>query len=254
MHNFIERNFGVSAILGILAALCIGFVAGIWSAESKDIVGAMGNVLGGIVGALGAAVAVYLTFEGQRKIERDKVQALIKALWNDACCLQDLAYREAQWWKNELKDSRFGATEERLLDHFESVVLDNNLHRIGDIPDRIVDALLVMRSWTNVVKSAHKSFYACEDKIFEHVKIGKLSEKEGNDRLRLNKKKTFDGLCRVSVAARAAALLLDPAHAFEKERQATYSSEEWAVRGPELLAMNEFTDAILRAMQAGKNI
>lgn len=254
MAKFIPRNSSFSAALGILVGLCGGFLVGLWYSESKDITGALGGVIGGIIGALGAAIAVHLTFEEQRRVQKDVNQALIKALWNDACCLQDLSYREARWWERELQDHRFGATEERLFDHLESVVLESNLHRIGDIPDRAADALLAMRSAITVVRSAHRTFYAMEDKIIEHVASKKLSQEEGYRRLHVNKMATFRGLCRVSVAARLAAHLLDTDQAYQKEREATFSPEEWKKRGPEIEEMNEFADQILERRRTGEDI
>ena len=42
-----------------------------------EIVGAVATVLGGVIGALGAALAVYLTLTGQRKEDRERIHSAV---------------------------------------------------------------------------------------------------------------------------------------------------------------------------------
>jgi hypothetical protein len=56
---------GVGLICGLFTALC--------SASTGEIAAALGSVVGGIIGALGAAAAVYLTLKVQRDDETEKV-------------------------------------------------------------------------------------------------------------------------------------------------------------------------------------
>jgi hypothetical protein len=58
--------------LGIIVAvpLLIGFVTALVNSKSGEIVGALGSVIGGVIGAGGAALAVALTLLGERREER----------------------------------------------------------------------------------------------------------------------------------------------------------------------------------------
>jgi hypothetical protein len=65
-----------NGLLGI--ALLVGgiilafFLATLADAKPGEIAGALGSVVGGIFGALGAAFAVYLTLKGQREDETER--------------------------------------------------------------------------------------------------------------------------------------------------------------------------------------
>lgn len=251
MNIFIPQNLASAILLFILIVPAWIFLAFLFQTEAKDVAGALGNVVGGIIGALGAALAVYFTFEGQRRDTKDSNDRLRKAFWNDVCCVQVHAFVEAQWWKKEMLDTRFGATQPRLLDHLESAVLENNLDRIGDIPARASDSLLVMRSGITAVKAMHNVFYDSEDVIIRMAKGGTMSKDDAVKAMNANKAKIFHGLCKVSTEARQAALILDEGGIFEKERRASFSEEEWSKREPEFREMNEFADAILDRRRKG---
>jgi hypothetical protein len=217
----------------------------------------MGEFIGGLIGgAIGAAASItvwVLAYRHERTREDASKLALKKALWTDVCSVQDLAYKEAEWWRREMKDQRFGATEERLSGHIQSAVFENNLNRITDIPIQAADALLAMRAALLIVQDAHKVFYSYEEKIIDHVESKKLTEQDGNAALQMNKAKTFHGLCRVAMGARQASLLLDEGGSFEKERQKSFSSEEWAIRGQEYRTMNAALDGMLNLQREGKS-
>lgn len=246
-----SKNLAVGVAIGIFVATLMGFVAGLPSVEAKDVAGVFAGVLGGILGALGAAGAVYLTFEGQRRIVQDANQALIKALWNDATSLLRVAHGEAQWWRREADDQRIGATQSRLLDHFDLAVFDANLHRIGDIPIRAADSLLTLRSHIALTKSMHKAFYDVEDRILSSVRKVDMPQDEAMHTLRVNKIRIFEGLARIAAAARNAARALDPDGTYDAERRATFSPEEWEIVGPEFERANDFADQMLERQRAG---
>jgi hypothetical protein len=48
------------------------------SVSAGDLAGAIASILGGIIGAAGAALAVYLTIAGQRKDDTEKVEAALR--------------------------------------------------------------------------------------------------------------------------------------------------------------------------------
>jgi hypothetical protein len=54
-----------------------GFIAALFDSHAGEIAGALGNILGGTIGALGSAAAVYIMLKGQRDEEAEKVSAAI---------------------------------------------------------------------------------------------------------------------------------------------------------------------------------
>jgi hypothetical protein len=64
----------------LLAAFMVivgGFVVALWDSKAGEIAGALGNILGGTIGALGSAAAVYIMLKGQRDEEAEKVSAAV---------------------------------------------------------------------------------------------------------------------------------------------------------------------------------
>lgn len=59
----------------ILILAC--FVAALMGSHAGEVAGALGNIIGGAIGALGAAAAVYLTLKAQRDDETEKVSAAV---------------------------------------------------------------------------------------------------------------------------------------------------------------------------------
>jgi len=68
-----QRNtfVGIAILVGGLI-LCVFFTK-LCTSTDGEIAAALGSVVGGIIGALGAAVAVYLTITGQQKDETEKI-------------------------------------------------------------------------------------------------------------------------------------------------------------------------------------
>lgn len=59
--------------IGIFLLIFCVFVSSLFDSHPGEIAGATGAVVGGTIGALGAALAVYLTLTGQRTVETEKV-------------------------------------------------------------------------------------------------------------------------------------------------------------------------------------
>ena len=75
-----DNRRNIIAFVGIAAvstALVVGFLAALMSANSVEIAGALGSVVGGTIGALGSAAAVYIMLQGQRDDEIEKVSAAV---------------------------------------------------------------------------------------------------------------------------------------------------------------------------------
>jgi hypothetical protein len=73
----------VSLLIGV-AILCV-FVTSLFDARSGEIAAALGSVVGGIIGAMGAGLAVYLTLRGQRQEEIEKVSSAILSEISELC-------------------------------------------------------------------------------------------------------------------------------------------------------------------------
>src|SRR5690348_13086787 len=69
------RNTNLFVGLGLFfgVAIICGFFAALLDSGAGEVAGALGNVVGGAIGALGAAAAVYLTLRVQRDEEISKV-------------------------------------------------------------------------------------------------------------------------------------------------------------------------------------
>ena len=63
-------------VIGV-AVFCTSMVG----ANDGDRAAAMGGVLGGMIGAMGAAAAVYLTLQWQRDDETEKISTAIITRW-----------------------------------------------------------------------------------------------------------------------------------------------------------------------------
>jgi hypothetical protein len=63
-------------LAALLAVLC-GFVVALKDSHAGEIAGALGNILGGTIGALGSAAAVYIMLKRQRDEEAEKVSAAV---------------------------------------------------------------------------------------------------------------------------------------------------------------------------------
>ena len=70
-----RRNIIALGIAAISVVLVGWFLAQLPKATSGETVGALASVVGGIIGALGSAAAVYLMLHGQRANEIEKVSA-----------------------------------------------------------------------------------------------------------------------------------------------------------------------------------
>ena len=66
-------------VLGLMlfAAIVLAFLANLQKSNAGEIADALGNVIGGTIGALGAAVAVYFMLKGQRNEEIEKTSAAV---------------------------------------------------------------------------------------------------------------------------------------------------------------------------------
>jgi hypothetical protein len=77
VRNWIMR-FGIIVALGFLIALVALLVFLYFSEPKSDKLGAIAAIFGGVVGASGAALAVYLTLVGQRSDEAEKVESTLR--------------------------------------------------------------------------------------------------------------------------------------------------------------------------------
>jgi len=71
------QNTVISVGLFLALAIVVGLFTSLFEARPGEIAAALGSVVGGIIGAMGAAVAVYLTLQGQRQEEISKVSSAI---------------------------------------------------------------------------------------------------------------------------------------------------------------------------------
>jgi len=68
-------------IIGLVLIVGVGFgffLQWLPAGSAGDRLAAAGGVLGGLLGAVGAALAVYLTLDAQRRDEAEKVEAALR--------------------------------------------------------------------------------------------------------------------------------------------------------------------------------
>jgi hypothetical protein len=70
-------NAIVGGALATATFLVVVFFAALMGSSSGEVASAVGSVVGGGLGALGAAGAVYLTLQGQRQEDRSRIQEAI---------------------------------------------------------------------------------------------------------------------------------------------------------------------------------
>src|SRR5215467_10155707 len=76
-----NRTYTILAFVGIMlpSFALAGFMAALFDPKIQvgEIAGALGSVVGGAIGALGSAAAVYIMLKGQREEEIEKVSAAV---------------------------------------------------------------------------------------------------------------------------------------------------------------------------------
>ena len=71
--------------LAVFAPIVIAFLVYLHKSNPGEISGALGNVIGGTIGALGSAAAVYLMLKAQREEETEKTSAAIMREVTELC-------------------------------------------------------------------------------------------------------------------------------------------------------------------------
>lgn len=71
--------------LAVLTPIVVAFLYYLAKSSSGEIAGSLGNVIGGTIGALGSAAAVYLMLRAQRKDETEKASAAILREVTELC-------------------------------------------------------------------------------------------------------------------------------------------------------------------------
>jgi hypothetical protein len=77
-RNNNNNNTLIGLTLGFAVLLLAWFIADLLDSKAGERVGALGAVVGGIIGAGGAVFAVYLAITGQRKEDMAKVRAAVR--------------------------------------------------------------------------------------------------------------------------------------------------------------------------------
>lgn len=81
-----NRNNALVAVgFGISAVIVAGFLAALMDSKAGEIAEALGAVIGGAIGAGGAAVAVYIMLAGQRADDTEIVSAAVLAEVAELC-------------------------------------------------------------------------------------------------------------------------------------------------------------------------
>jgi hypothetical protein len=78
-------NVLVAVGLGLSSALIVGFLVALMDSKAGEVAGALGAVIGGAIGAGGAAVAVYMMLAGQRADDTEIVSAAVLAEIAELC-------------------------------------------------------------------------------------------------------------------------------------------------------------------------
>ena len=158
----------MSSALGKVFFLIIGLIVGAasFAALESKFVGQpgwefAGAVVGALLGALASIVVWLLTYRESISSHQRERRQLINALWADTIGLQDVLYREAEWWQEASKVDSLG-TERSILGHFDTAVFNANLHRIGEIPVPAADALLALRAGVIALRQMIEIFYRSE--------------------------------------------------------------------------------------------
>jgi hypothetical protein len=71
--------------LGLSIVIVAGFLAALMDSKAGEIAGALGAVIGGAIGAGGAAAAVYIMLAGQRADDTEIVSAAVLAEVAELC-------------------------------------------------------------------------------------------------------------------------------------------------------------------------
>lgn len=74
----LDRNLVAGVVLLPSAALLVSFLVALQYSKGGEVAAALGAILGGIIGAGGAATAVYLTLSAQREEDQKRVNLAIK--------------------------------------------------------------------------------------------------------------------------------------------------------------------------------
>jgi hypothetical protein len=71
--------------LAVFAPILFAFLINLAKSNPGEIAGSLGNIIGGTIGALGSAAAVYLMLRAQRKDETEKASAAILREVTELC-------------------------------------------------------------------------------------------------------------------------------------------------------------------------
>ncbi|MEL3892534.1 hypothetical protein V6B08_19815 [Ferrovibrio sp. MS7] len=233
-----------------ISALLLPYI-GVWALLNfggELLKNANSTLIGAMVGsslAVGSSAFIWLLTYWQKVSEAEKAKRNFRqALWTEISSLYGTAYDEAQWWKNEAAESRYGATEKRLLNHFQAGVLNANLARITDIKPRVADSLIALRAFTLILPEKIEFYYEVEDKILAGVKADCMTEVVAIEILTRNKKKMCDFLMRLAGGGRKCSQLLDQDGDFEEERARSFNPKHWALRKASDDEMNNELDEL----------
>ena len=233
----------VVLLLGVFTAagLFVCFGSHLFGGQNSSLIG---TLLGSFLGVVASAFIWFLThWQKIRETEKSK-EAFREVLWTELGGLQDVAYREAQWWQNELTHHQFGETEARLFAHIQAGLLKANLSRITDVPIRAADALVTLQSTVVILHDSFRQFYPSEDKLIDQTQKKIITTQHASGQMKANKEKIFNALIRIAAQARYVERLLDEGHKFEKKRRASFSANEWSKREKEEAEMNVALDAV----------
>lgn len=238
-------------VLLLVVGLMVGaFAGGFWFALCGGVGltewrrPLVGTLIGSGLGVTASTFIWFLTWFDREQRDAKGKRDLLKALWNELFSLQSTLYREAQWWYKELADTRFGATEQRLMEHLQSSLLPANLSKITELPMRQQDPLLTLNTNLRVLQQVADAFYPTEDKIIAHEKDKTLAHDDANEHLQRNKAKMFHALLRTAAQTRQVVRILGEGNNWEKGRKKTFTPEAWEKRKKEEDEMNALLDKL----------